>query len=242
MLGPAASLAAPIQGGGVRYVHAVTIHWAPGRGKGRGFTPRSVYVRLTRLQPTWSIIRLSSEPLSREPEGILPPHPGLALKDTSRGRTLYTRTGHRRGDTLLEHFGPHANFETGAGLAPDHVMEVGEDEVFLPSGALDDFVNHSCDPNCRLDFRGAGRVFLIALRDIAPGEELSFDYATTTTRAGIQAFPGWRFNCLCGADNCRGEVGSAEDLPHERLLHYAQLGALAPHVLRRLNLTLPRSA
>ncbi|HWQ37164.1 MAG TPA: SET domain-containing protein-lysine N-methyltransferase [Burkholderiales bacterium] len=179
---------------------------------------------------------------SRVPEGVLPPHPGLALKDTPRGQALYTRTGHRRGETLLEHFGPHATFEVGARVAPDHVMEVGENEVFLPSGALDDFVNHSCDPNCRLDFRGGGRVFLVALRDIPPGEELTFDYATTTTRAGIEAFPGWRFHCLCGATNCRGEVGSVEDLPPERLAYYQAIGALAPHVLRRLKLAFPRTA
>ena len=196
---------------------------------------------LTRRQQPGRI-RLSTEPLPREPQGVLPPHPGLALKDTPRGKALYTRTGHHKGETLLEHFGPRATFEAGARLAPDHVMEVGDNLVFLPSGALDDFVNHSCDPNCRLDYPGGGKVFLMALRDIAPGEELSFDYATTTTRAGIEAFPGWRFNCLCGAANCRGEVGSAEDLPPERVAYYQSAGALAPHVLRPLNLALPRSA
>lgn len=185
---------------------------------------------------------MSTDPLSREPEGILPPHPGLALKETPRGRALYTRTGHRRGETLLEHFGPLATFDAGARLAPDHVMEVGENKVFLPSGALDDFVNHSCDPNCRLDYRTGGRVFLVALRDIDPGEELSFDYATTTTQAGIDAFPGWRFECLCGAVNCRGEVGSAEDLPADRLAYYLSAGALAPHVLSSLTLRLQRTA
>jgi hypothetical protein len=178
---------------------------------------------------------MKTQPLARVPEGVQPPHPGLALKDTPRGKALYTRIAQRRGETLLEHFGPRATFEIGARIAADHVMEVGDDAVFLPSGASDDFVNHSCDPNCRLDFRG-GRVFLVALRDLAPGEELSFDYATTTTQAGIEAFPGWRFQCLCGTADCRGEVGSAEDLPAERLRYYARLGALAPHVQRRLKL------
>jgi hypothetical protein len=39
-------------------------------------------------------------------------------------------------------------------------------------------------------------------------------------------------------------VGSAEDLPPERLRHYVRLDALAPHVLRRLKLvsTLPLTA
>lgn len=168
------------------------------------------------------------------PETVMPPHPALALRDTSRGKALYSRTGHAPGETLLEHFGPRTSFAVGAAVAPDHVMEVGENEVFLPSGALDDFVNHSCDPNCRLDYRSGRRVFLIALRDIAPGEELSFDYATTTTCDGIAAFPGWRFECLCGSQDCRGKVGCAEDLPPERLHYYLQVGALAPHVISRV--------
>ncbi|HZP92518.1 MAG TPA: SET domain-containing protein-lysine N-methyltransferase [Burkholderiales bacterium] len=184
----------------------------------------------------------SATPLSAMPHGILPPHPGLALKETPRGLALYTRTGHRAGDTLLEHYGPRASFEAGERIAPDHVMEIGDNEVFLPSGALDDYVNHSCDPNCRLDFRAGDKVFLVALRDIAPGEELSFDYATTTTRAGIEAFPGWRFACLCGVPQCRGEVGCAEDLPPEKLRFYAEAGALAPHVKKRLELTPERAA
>ena len=168
------------------------------------------------------------------PEAVMPPHPGLALRDTKRGKALYSRTGHAAGETLLEHYGPRESFAVGAQVAPDHVMEVGEDEVFLPSGGLDDYVNHSCQPNCRLDYQSQGRVFLVALRDIAAGEELSFDYATTTTRDGIAAFPGWRFTCLCGADGCRGEVGCAEDLPADRLRYYLQIGALAPHVVARV--------
>jgi hypothetical protein len=113
--------------------------------------------------------------------------------------------------------------------------------VFLATGGIDDFVNHSCDPNCGLDFRD-GRVFLVAVRVIGAGEEVSFDYATSTTREGLSFFPGWRFSCLCGARNCRGEVSCAEELPRGRLLHYWEIGALAPHVRRRVAPLLPVTA
>jgi len=36
-----------------------------------------------------------------------------------------------------------------------------------------DLVNHSCDPNCGL----VGAVLVVAMRDIEPGEEITFDYA-----------------------------------------------------------------
>lgn len=60
------------------------------------------------------------------------------------------------------------------------------------SGA--EFINHSCDPN--LAARVArGRIWLVSLRAIAKGEELTFDYHT----AGAQMLP-----CRCGAKACRG--------------------------------------
>jgi hypothetical protein len=165
----------------------------------------------------------------------LPPHPGVVVQDSIRGQALCARSGLAAGEIILEHWGERLGFaEAAARVAPDHVMEVADGEVFLASGDIDDYVNHSCEPNCRLDFRPDGRVFLVALRDIAAGEELSFDYATTTTLAGIAAFPGWRFACLCGAPGCRGEVSCAEELPPERRAFYEQVDALAPHVRKVL--------
>lgn len=41
------------------------------------------------------------------------------------------------------------------------------------------FVNHSCDPNCKMDkwlVNGKPRMALFPMRDIQPGEELTFDY------------------------------------------------------------------
>ena len=41
------------------------------------------------------------------------------------------------------------------------------------------FINHSCDPNCRVekwDVNGEERCAIFALRDIVAGEELTFDY------------------------------------------------------------------
>ncbi len=46
-------------------------------------------------------------------------------------------------------------------------------------GALGRFINHSCEPNCETQkwvVRGELAIGLFALRDIAAGEELTFDY------------------------------------------------------------------
>jgi hypothetical protein len=39
------------------------------------------------------------------------------------------------------------------------------------------FINHSCEPNVGF----AGNIVLVAMRDISPGEELTTDYASSTT-------------------------------------------------------------
>jgi hypothetical protein len=135
---------------------------------------------------------------------------------------------------LFEHHGERMTFDRARRLPPEHIMEIGDDLVVIASGELDDYINHSCEPNCRVVFQADGRVICQALRDIAPGEELTFDYATTTTRDGLAVFPGWRFACACGAPGCRAEVSCAEEIPAARLREYIRQGVLAPHVLRRL--------
>jgi hypothetical protein len=67
------------------------------------------------------------------------------------------------------------------------------------------FLNHSCDPNARLE----GRI-LRALRPVARFEELTFDYATTEFE---MAEP---FDCVCGAPGCVGRVAGFVHLTPER--------------------------
>ncbi len=59
-----------------------------------------------------------------------------------------------------------------------------------------DRVNHSCNPNAGMK----GQIGLVAMRDIAPDEEICFDYAMCDT-SGLD-----EFRCRCGESNCRGKV------------------------------------
>jgi uncharacterized protein len=66
------------------------------------------------------------------------------------------------------------------------------------------FINHSCDPNCESVIQG-GRVFIEALRNIAPGEELAYDYQIQRD-ADDPANVDEVFACRCGAGTCRGTM------------------------------------
>ena len=66
------------------------------------------------------------------------------------------------------------------------------------------FINHSCEPNCDAVIDG-GRIWIDALRDIEPGEELAYDYAYELVERHTPAAKR-RFPCHCGAVRCRGTI------------------------------------
>lgn len=68
------------------------------------------------------------------------------------------------------------------------------------------FINHSCEPNCEGHENSQGtRVYIVALRDIAEGEELLYDYALTIDDT-ITPELKKQYACLCGAKTCRGTM------------------------------------
>jgi len=68
---------------------------------------------------------------------------------------------------------------------------------------VDNYLCHSCAPNCHFRIGADLACGLIASRDIAAGESINFDYDTTE-----DDLTGERggFECHCGAANCRGMV------------------------------------
>jgi uncharacterized protein len=59
-------------------------------------------------------------------------------------------------------------------------------------------INHSCEPNCESE-KVRGHIWITARRDIAKGEELTFDYGFDVEN--------WKEHpCLCGAKRCAGFI------------------------------------
>lgn len=66
------------------------------------------------------------------------------------------------------------------------------------------FVNHSCSPNCEMQkwsVNGLFRMALFAMRDIDPGEELTYDYNFSLFN------PAEGQPCRCETPQCRGVIG-----------------------------------
>lgn len=67
------------------------------------------------------------------------------------------------------------------------------------------YLNHSCEPNAAIK----GTKSLVAMRDIAEGEEVTMDYSMT------DADPLWEMECSCEATRCRKTIRSIHSIPTE---------------------------
>ena len=77
------------------------------------------------------------------------------------------------------------------------IVEVSEKRAIDASHSGDPlrFTNHSCRPNASLRIR-QGRVEFYAMRDLAPGEEITVNYGETHHDGKLR--------CRCGAPGCIG--------------------------------------
>ena len=78
-----------------------------------------------------------------------------------------------------------------------YTIQIDEGRHQAGTGEADDFMNHSCAPNVRIDVEALEAV---ALRSIAAGELVTFHYLTTEWE---MAEP---FTCRCGAPGCLGTL------------------------------------
>ncbi len=101
----------------------------------------------------------------------------LRVKRSKTGKGLFTQVPIKKGARIIEYTG---KVVTNADRRLDwgkYFFEVGKNKVIdgnIPSN-LARYINHSCVPNCEAD-GPEGKVYISALRNIKPGEELTYDY------------------------------------------------------------------
>lgn len=148
-------------------------------------------------------------------------------RDVTGGRAVFARDVIEPGELVAIWSGRIVTAEELDELAPEirrHTVQV-EEGLYLASLSAEeppDFINHSCEPNAGLD----GQIAIVALHRIAPGEEVTIDYAMCDGSAYDE------FDCECGSSACRGRV-SGEDWRNPTLWErYA--GHFSPYLQRRI--------
>lgn len=145
--------------------------------------------------------------------------------DGKGGRGLFAIEPIAEGEQVVVFGGEVITRQQVLRLSAKHLrstIQVAEDlYLYSHHDGPGDWVNHSCAPNAGL----SGQIVLVALRDIEPGEEICFDYATCDGTSYDE------FECSCGASDCRGRV-TGDDW--ERAEVQARLrGAYSPYLMAR---------
>jgi len=118
---------------------------------------------------------------------------------------VYTSKPIRKGARVVEYAGERITREEADrrydGVSRTYLYGLDDGKTVIDGEGLGAYLNHSCDPNCEVD-EIKGRVWLFAIRDIAAGEELVWDYNLYDDEDPAP--------CHCGARKCRGTMYSRE--------------------------------
>jgi hypothetical protein len=143
------------------------------------------------------------------------PHEKVEIHLGPLGKGIHARFPIRAGEKILEFEGPR--------LTHAEVLDLGEDEAYSIQMGPDEYIdtrppgrftNHSCEPNAGI----SSDRMLVAIRDIAAGAEVRFDYSTTMSENH------WTMVCRCGEPRCRRVIRDFHFLPPSLQAHYIRLG------------------
>ena len=135
-------------------------------------------------------------------------------RSSVHGRGVFALQDIAPGETIIEYVGEVISWEEAQRrhphdpAHPTHTFyfHIDDGRVIdaLHGGNSSRWINHSCDPNCVADERD-GRVFIQALRAIAAGEELHYDYGLIIDEPLTKKLKS-EYPCWCGAAHCRGTL------------------------------------
>ena len=147
------------------------------------------------------------------------PRPFVIRRSPIQGKGAFATRFIPAGTRLIEYAGERLTPAAAEARYPESAASRGErhhtylfaidepEEVVIDAavgGNAARFINHSCDPNCDAVVED-GRIWIETVRDVAPGEELAYDYAYVLEQRHTPAAKR-RYPCHCGAARCRGTI------------------------------------
>lgn len=136
---------------------------------------------------------------------------GLILRSSAiHAAGCYTTTAIRKGNRVAEYTGPlltRAEADAAYRHSPiTYLFGLGLGNMVIEGRSMAMFINHSCGPNCET-IEEDGHIWIEAIREIAAGEEITYDYCLYDSGPG-----DGEAICNCGAKNCRGTMYSKAEI------------------------------
>jgi SET domain-containing protein len=125
----------------------------------------------------------------------------FALKAIRKGTRVIEYTGERISHRQADRRYPSAEW------SPHTMLFTVDSKTVIDAtraGNSARWINHSCSPNCEA-VDDEGRIYIEAIRNIRPGEELTYDYNLRLDEPHTPAAKS-EYPCRCGARNCRGTL------------------------------------
>lgn len=100
------------------------------------------------------------------------------VKRSSAGLGLFAAVPIKKRETIIEYVGRRMSSKEGDEMENNSYIFTVNSKIDIdgsPRWNTARYANHSCRPNCESVIRQS-RVFIVALRNIQPGEELTYDY------------------------------------------------------------------
>lgn len=156
-------------------------------------------------------------------------HPVEAFRiiDNEKGQAVLANRDFETGTPLMEFTGPRyhrAEILSHRHGVEDRFLQIDQDIYLGPSGNIDDLVNHSCSPNGGLRFEQDGRIMLVAIKAIRAGDEINWDYSTTSSSGRFS------MRCMCGSADCRDVIGDFEFLDDDLQRAYRERDLVPPYL------------
>jgi SET domain-containing protein len=127
----------------------------------------------------------------------------------------YTTSPIAKGARVAEYTGRRITKEEADelydGYPVTYLFGLGDGSIVIDGFCTAMFINHSCDGNCETHEDENGRVWITALRNIAAGDEITYDYCLY--EGGDDPC-----TCFCNAPNCRGTMYSAAEIKRRKAL------------------------
>ncbi|MGY4884804.1 MAG: SET domain-containing protein [Nanobdellota archaeon] len=129
------------------------------------------------------------------------------------GKGVFARKDIPKGTSIIEYVGKIVSSKEGEKIYEEQLKksrETGSGAVYIfqlnRKQDIDGnvpwnparFINHSCEPNCKYKIID-NHIWIISLRDIKKGEELSYDY-------GYDLEDYHEHPCKCSSKNCIGYI------------------------------------